>query len=123
MTLDGNEQLVDEGINEMIIDWFTTNTASENVHDDNTTELQDSFHKLTVEANTPLFDGSNISRLSAVLLLLNLQAQFGWSNNSVSALFRYILIFSYVLETQYLFVWAYSNLSVLCDVYYSMLSN
>jgi hypothetical protein len=41
------------------------------------------------EARTPLYEGSRISRLKTLLALLNLQASFGWSDKSVTELFRY----------------------------------
>ena len=41
------------------------------------------------EARTALYEGSRISRLKTVLALLNLQASFGWSDKSVTELFRY----------------------------------
>ncbi len=43
------------------------------------------------EARTTLYEGSRISRLKTVLALLNLQASFGWSDKSVTELFRYNL--------------------------------
>ena len=43
------------------------------------------------EARTALYEGSRISRLKTVLALLNLQASFGWSDKSVTELFRYNL--------------------------------
>lgn len=39
-------------------------------------------------ACTPLYEGSRISCLKTVLELLNLQASFGWSDKSVTELFR-----------------------------------
>lgn len=41
------------------------------------------------EARMPLYEGSRISRLKTLLALLNLQASFGWSDKSVTELFRY----------------------------------
>ncbi|MCO5604269.1 hypothetical protein L7F22_058434 [Adiantum nelumboides] len=41
------------------------------------------------EARTALYEGSRISRLKTVLALLNLQASFGWSDKSVTELFRW----------------------------------
>ena len=40
------------------------------------------------EAHIPLYEGSKISHLKTMLLLLNLQASFGWSDKSVTKLFK-----------------------------------
>jgi hypothetical protein len=39
-------------------------------------------------AQTKLYDNSDVSTLSILLLLLNLQAKYGWSDTSVDALFK-----------------------------------
>ncbi|MCO5598267.1 hypothetical protein L7F22_052359 [Adiantum nelumboides] len=50
------------------------------------------------EARTALYEGSRISRLKTVLALLNLQASFGWSDKSVTELFR--LLKNHILPPQ-----------------------
>ena len=42
------------------------------------------------ESHIPLYEGSKISRLKMMLLLLNLQASFGWSDKSVTELFKFL---------------------------------
>jgi hypothetical protein len=37
---------------------------------------------------TKLYNNSDVSTLSTLLLLLNLQAKYGWSDTSVNALFK-----------------------------------
>lgn len=39
-------------------------------------------------ASTPLYEGAEMSKLRACLLLLNLQTKYGWSDASVTELFR-----------------------------------
>jgi hypothetical protein len=39
-------------------------------------------------AHTKLYDNSDVSTLLTVLLLLNLQAEYGWSDTSVHALLK-----------------------------------
>jgi hypothetical protein len=39
-------------------------------------------------AQTKLYDGNDVSILSTLLLLLNLQAKYGWSDTSIDVLFK-----------------------------------
>jgi hypothetical protein len=39
-------------------------------------------------AQTKLYEGSDVSTLSTLLLLLNLQAKYGWSDTSINALLK-----------------------------------
>ncbi len=39
-------------------------------------------------AQTKLYDGSDVSTLSTLLLLLNLQAKYGWSDRSIDVLLK-----------------------------------
>ncbi len=41
-------------------------------------------------AQTKLYDNSDVSTLSTLLLLLNLQAKYGWSDTSVDALLKWV---------------------------------
>ncbi|WP_129259384.1 hypothetical protein [Enterobacter cloacae complex sp. GF14B] len=46
------------------------------------------YDDMKSEADTPLYNGARVSRLKALLVLLNMQTKFGWSDTSVTALFR-----------------------------------
>jgi hypothetical protein len=37
-----------------------------------------------------LYDGNDVSILSTLLLLLNLQAKYGWTNTSIDVLFKWV---------------------------------
>lgn len=66
----------DNDMEEFINDWYGGDDAGED----------ESF--LRAEALQRIYEGSNLSRLSASLLILNLQDRYAWSNASVSALFK-----------------------------------
>ena len=59
-----------------INDWYKGDDASTN----------ESF--LRAKALQQIYEGSKLSRLSASLLILNLQSCYGWRNTSVLALFQ-----------------------------------
>ena len=65
----------DNDMDNFINDWYKGDDAGTN----------ESF--LRAEALQQIYEGSKLSRLSASLLILNLQSRYGWSNTSVSALF------------------------------------
>ncbi|MCO5603338.1 hypothetical protein L7F22_057488 [Adiantum nelumboides] len=46
------------------------------------------YDDMKSEADTLLYDGAHVSRLKVLLVLLNMQVKFGWSDTSVTALFR-----------------------------------
>lgn len=69
----------DEHMESLLHDYFEHGHDSGDEHD-----TRGSF--LRNEALTPLYAGSNLTRLSASLLILNLQTRFGWSNVGVSTL-------------------------------------
>ena len=48
---------------------------------------------LIAEAAIPLYDGSQVSRLKTLLALLSIQTKYGWSDASVTELFRYIMMY------------------------------
>ena len=50
----------------------------------------DTYNKVKKKAQIPIYNGSKVSKLSATLLLLNLQTTYGWSDNSLDYLSRYI---------------------------------
>lgn len=78
---DITEESHDDGIGEMLQDWFPVEGGdSDNIHDIST--LKDM-------ATLPLYDHAKVSTLSACLLILNMQVKHGWTNNSVSDLFRF----------------------------------
>ena len=66
----------DNDMDEFINDWYGEDDAGED----------ESF--LRAEALQRIYEGSKLSRLSASLLILNLQDRYAWSNASVSALFK-----------------------------------
>ena len=72
----------DDGIHEFLEDWFVHNEDPQ----DNSFQMEKKEAHLKEEALKPLYPQSCLTRLSASLLLLNLQAQFGWSNTLVTAL-------------------------------------
>lgn len=45
---------------------------------------------LKKEADTPIYENAKLSRLSATLLILNLQARHKWTNESTTALLEYV---------------------------------
>ncbi len=65
----------DDGMAEWIDDWFG-NMEHVSTHE----------QFLRAEATKKLYSGCSLTRLSASLLILNLQNRFGWSNVSVTAL-------------------------------------
>ena len=66
----------DDVMNDFISDWYTGSDAHK----------EESF--LQDEAKQKIYEGSDLSRLSATLLILNLQNHYGWSSASVTALFK-----------------------------------
>ena len=66
----------DNDMDDFINDWYEGDDAGTN----------ESF--LRAEALQKIYEGSKLSRLSASLLILNLQSCYGWSNTSVLALFQ-----------------------------------
>ena len=46
--------------------------------------------RLKEASSIPLYNTRNVFRLSTMLLILNLQATYAWSDSSVDALFRYV---------------------------------
>lgn len=67
----------DDDINEFLDDWFQDDKEDHNP--------REKF--LRDEALKYIYEGASLTRLSATLLILNLQARYHWSNASVSALF------------------------------------
>ena len=63
----------DDGMAEWIDDWFG-NMEHVSTHE----------QFLRAEATKKLYSGCSLTRLSASLLILNLQNRFGWSNVSVT---------------------------------------
>lgn len=69
----------DDGMDDFLNDWFQPT---------NDTSSQEEF--LREEATKSLYPGCTLTRLSASLIMLNLQNRFGWSNASISALCAYV---------------------------------
>lgn len=44
-------------------------------------------------SKTPFFEGAHLSKLSMILFLMNLKAQFEWSYISFIALVKYVIFF------------------------------
>jgi len=42
-------------------------------------------------ANTPLYNGAFISKLEALLLIMNIKSKNGWINTSVDDILKYVL--------------------------------
>ena len=73
----------DDGMSNFIEDWYQNDEAS---------DIPKNEKYLQEEALKRVYEGSQLTRLSAGLLILNLQNHFGWSNVSVSALLKYVTI-------------------------------
>ena len=73
----------DDGMADFIEDWHQNDSAS---------DIPNNEKYLRKEALKCIYEGSQLTRLSASLLILNLQNRFGWSNVSVSTLLKYVYI-------------------------------
>ncbi|MCO5608538.1 hypothetical protein L7F22_062749 [Adiantum nelumboides] len=71
----------DDGMADFIEDWHQNDSAS---------DIPNNKKYLRKEALKCIYEGSQLTRLSTSLLILNLQNRFGWSNVSVSALLKWI---------------------------------
>ena len=77
--------MVDEGMDDMMDALFTHTHIEAHVMSKPERGLRD-LHIC------PLWEGTSMSKLRACLEILNLQATYGWSDTSVSALMRYMYI-------------------------------
>ena len=66
----------DNDMDNFINDWYKGDDAGTN----------ESFFR--AKALQQIYEDSTLSRLSASLLILNLQSRYGWSNTSILALFQ-----------------------------------
>jgi hypothetical protein len=79
----------DDGANTLINDAFNVRMDDDQHHaiDD----FEDLHDLPTLEkADEPLFEGSCISVLSAVLLIMNLKVKYGFSNTAITLVLRYV---------------------------------
>ena len=85
-----NDVVMEGAINDMINDWLMDEGAEDPCAHFNSRDGDETYHKVKEEAQVPIYKGSKVSKLSATLLLLNLQITYGWSDNSVDALLRLV---------------------------------
>lgn len=71
-----------DGFDDLISDWFGSTDVPL------PSNIDQGRAAFKTAATTPLCQGSSASTASAILLLLNIQALYGWSNASVTALLR-----------------------------------
>ena len=79
-------ELSNDAMDDMIEALVTNSVPTEsNVRHSREQDPKEQFIRDACKA--PLYEGAKVSKLRAVLSILNLQATFGWSEASVSALF------------------------------------
>jgi len=81
----------DDGTNTLIHDAFTVRMDD----DDHEIEDFDDVHDIPLleKAYKPLYKGSNITLISAVMLIMNLKVVNGYSNRSITLMLRYVIYF------------------------------
>jgi len=76
-----------EGVmQDMINDWFMDEGEEETYGNFNNQDDEETYNKVKKEVHVPIYSGAKISKLSATLLLLNLQTTYGWSDNYVNSI-------------------------------------
>ena len=85
-----NGVVMEGAINDMINDWFMDEGDEDSCAHFNNRDGDETYHKVKVEAQVPIYKGAKGSKLSAMLLLLNLQITYGWSDNYANALLRLV---------------------------------
>jgi hypothetical protein len=86
---DANNIVEEDGTNILIQETFNNDGM-----DDDDDQLDGVFDIPILEkASQPLYEGSKISLLSAILLLVNLKVMNGLSNTCVTQLLRYVIYF------------------------------
>jgi hypothetical protein len=82
----------DDGTNTLIHDTFNVRMDHD---DDHENDDFDDVHDLPLleKAYKPLYEGSNITLLSVVLLIMNLKVMNGFSNTSITQMLRYVIYF------------------------------
>ena len=89
-SVETNDVVMEIAIQDMINDWFMDEGEEDPCGHFNSKDGDDTYNKVKKEAQIPVYNGAKVSKLSATLLLLNLQTTYGWSDNSLDSLFRYI---------------------------------
>ena len=81
----------DDGTNTLIHDTFNVRMDD----DDHENDDFDDVHDLPLldKAHKPLYEGSNITLLCVVLLIMNLKVMNGFSNTSITHILRYVIYF------------------------------
>ena len=82
----------DDGANTLINDAFNVRMDDDQHHENH--DDFDDLHDLPIleKADDPLFEGSHITLLSTVLLIMNLKVMNGFSNTSITQMLRYVII-------------------------------
>ena len=80
----------DDGTNTLIHDTFNVRMDDDVDHEN---DDFDGVHDLTLleKEHEPLYEGSKINIISAILLIMNLKAMIGLSNISVTWMLRYVI--------------------------------
>jgi hypothetical protein len=81
----------DDGTNTLIHDAFNVRMDD----DDHEIDDFDDVHDIPLleKAYKPLYKGSNITLISAVMLIMNLKVVNGYSNRSITLMLRYVIYF------------------------------
>ena len=81
----------DDGANTLINDAFNVRMDNDQHHAPPIDDFEDLHDLPTLEkADEPLFEGSRISVLSVVLLIMNLKVKHGFSNTAIMLVLRYV---------------------------------
>jgi len=79
---------METSMQDMINDWFTNEGEDEMYDNFNNKDGYEIYNKVKQEFQLQIYSGAKISKLSATLLLLNLQTTYGWSNDSLDSLLK-----------------------------------
>ena len=89
---DNVENIVeDDGTNTLIHDTFNVIMDDHDHENDDFDDVHDL--PLLVKAYKPLYEGSNITLISVVSLIMNLKVMNGFSNTSITQMLRYVIYF------------------------------
>jgi len=72
-----NDVVMEGAINDMINDWFMDEGDEDPCAHFNSRDGDETYRKVKEEAQVPIYKGAKVSKLSAMLLLLNLQTRYG----------------------------------------------
>jgi hypothetical protein len=92
----------EQAIDQFMVDWFASDEVNnmssnpkdervnvDNPHFPNTARGQKRWQEARAHARTPIFQGARLSRLAAILELLNIQAKHKASNTMLSDIFQF----------------------------------